>query len=340
MNKTETRICLYSGLFIGLIMNSPKLLALRENSIVGQYWHFNLVELIVQIVINIGFCYLIFYANLRNGRLFSVYRENHEPLPFWSFNFLLMVGYYFLGGIIQRHIFAMSQIKGVYWSGYFGRFVLSALFSGIIIKLVLLLREGLAKDQENTQLKTAFLEAELQLLKEQVNPHFLFNSLSSLAGVVRETPEKAQGFISHLSKILRYALIHSNSQLVTVEDELAIVKSYEQLLKMRFEDAFVLCVNIPPEYLEAKVPHLSLQPLVENAAKHNMATPSKPLKVSIFTEDGKLVVSNNVQEIANPENSTGTGLNNLNSRYRILMHKDIEIEKNNDRFTVKLPLVV
>jgi two-component system LytT family sensor kinase len=339
MNKTEQRICLYSGLFIGLVMNSPKLLALRENSIVGRYWHFNLFELLVQISINIGFCYLIFYANLRKGKWLSICLENGHILSYLFLNLLIGITYYFAGGIFQRHLFSMSQLKGVYWSGYFGRFALSALFSGIIIKLILLLREGVAKDQENIQLKTAYLEAELQLLKEQVNPHFLFNSLSSLSGVVRENPEKAQGFISHLSRILRYALVHSNNQMVAVGDELSIVKSYEQLLKMRFEEAFILCIDIPPEYLEKQLPHLSLQPLVENAAKHNVATNAKPLKVNIFIEGGKLVVSNNYQETTINENSTGTGLNNLNSRYRILAHKEIDIEKNKESFIVKLPLI-
>ena len=338
MNKTEQRICLYSSILIGLLMSSQRLLALRENSLMALYWHFNFWELAVQIALNIGFCYLMFFANLRNGNGFSAYREKGKTFAWLLLNYGLMLACCLVAGIIQRRLFIHWQLPGVYWWGYNTRFFLSMLFTGIIIKLVLLLREGWVKDKENTQLKTAYLEAELQLLKEQVNPHFLFNSLSSLSGVVREDPEKAQHFIGHLAKILRYALAYSDNHLVTVEEELEIVRSYEQVLKMRFEDAFLLGINVEASYLTVKLPHLSLQPLVENAAKHNLVTLVKPLKVSIFTEGGNLIVSNNYQEIANPEGGTGTGLNNLNSRFRILMHKEIEIEKNEDSFTVKLPL--
>jgi len=319
-------------------MSSQRLLALRENSLMALYWHFNIWELALQIGLNIGFCYFMFFANLRNGNGFSAYREKGKNAVYLLLNFTFMLACCLISGIIQRRLFIHWQLIGVYWWGYLSRFFLSMLFTGIIIKLVLLLREGWAKDRENSQLKTAYLEAELSLLKDQVNPHFLFNSLSSLSGVVREDPEKAQRFISHLAKILRYALAHSDNHLVTLEEELEIVKSYEQVLKMRFEDAFLVGINVEANYLTVKLPHLSLQPLVENAAKHNLVTLAKPLKVSIFTEGGNLVVTNNYQEIVNPESTTGTGLNNLNSRFRILMHKEIEIEKNQDSFTVKLPL--
>lgn len=210
--------------------------------------------------------------------------------------------------------------------------------AGILIKTILLLRESKQKDNENEQLKTAYLEAELELLKEQLNPHFLFNSLSSLSGIVREDPLKAQHFINHLSKTFRYALATSNEHMVTLDEELKMIRSYEQLLLMRFEEAFQLIVDIDSKYLNLKLPHLSLQPLIENAAKHNAASLARPLRVQILMADDKLLVSNNLQEITEPEHSTGIGLVNLNSRFRILMQQEIEIEKNKQSFIVKLPL--
>jgi len=200
------------------------------------------------------------------------------------------------------------------------------------------MRASKLKDKENNQLKTAYLEAELELLKEQLNPHFLFNSLSSLSGIVREDPEMAQHFINHLSKIFRYALAKQQDHLVTIAEELTMIKSYEQLLKMRFEKAFRLETDIEQQYLDYTIPHLTLQPLLENAAKHNSASISKPLKVYIYIDEDYLVVKNNLQEIAEPENSTGIGLANLNSRFRILMRQEIEIKKTKDSFIVKLPL--
>jgi len=338
MDKTEKRICLYSSLLIGLAMSSPKFLALRQNGLVAHFWHFNLPELIFQVVSNIGFCYLLFYLNLKNDHAWSGPAYSKKQTTSYFLNFVLFVFCCLACGIFQRKVFINDQIRAVYWMGYFTRFFLSTMFTGIVIKIIFLLRQSTQKDKENNQLKTAYLEAELELLKEQLNPHFLFNSLSSLSGVIREDPELAQHFIKHLSKIFRYALEKQHNHVVSIADELAMIRSYDQLLKMRFEKAFKLETTIEAKYLDFTIPHLTLQPLLENAAKHNSASLLKPLRVNIYIEEDYLVIKNNLQEIAEPENSTGTGLANLNSRFRILMHKEIEIEKTLDSFIVKLPL--
>ncbi len=320
-------------------MSSPKVLALRQNGFVAHYWHFNLAELIFQVMGNLGYCYVFFVLNMRQGSPFAKVRHKKWYILLVLFNILFMFIFCLGAGIIQRHLFTNGQLKGIFWSGYLTRFFLSSLLAAIIVKIILLLRESKQKDSENEQLKTAYLEAELELLKEQLNPHFLFNSLSTLSGIVREDPQKAQVFINHLSKIFRYALAESGNQMATVADELKMIASYGQLLDMRFERAFQLKTDVGEKYLPVKIPHLSLQPLIENAAKHNSATIAKPLIVSVFIADDKLTISNNLQQIYEPENSNGIGLVNLNSRFRILMHKEIEIEKTRDTFTVKLPLV-
>jgi sensor histidine kinase YesM len=333
MDKTEKRICWYSSLLIGLLMSSPKVLALRENGIIAHYWHFNLAELVFQVAANTGFCYLLFFISLTNQKKLPKGR-----FRYYLFNIVVMIVSCIASGILQLWFFRNAQLPAIYWLGYISRFFLSFIFTAIIIQLVFLIRESKQKDAENNQLKTAYLEAELELLKEQLNPHFLFNSLSSLSGLVRENPARAQQFINHLSKIFRYALAPLGAQLVTVGDELTMIKSYEQLLVMRFEKAFELEIAVAEQYLDRKIPHLTLQPLLENAAKHNSASPAKPSKVKIFIEDNNIVVSNNLQEITEPGNSTGIGLTNLNSRFRILMNEEIEIVKTIDHFIVKLPL--
>lgn len=340
MDKTEKRICWYSSIFIALLMSSPKLLALRESGLIAHYWHFNLVELLFQVAVNLGYCYVLFVLNLQRGRGLLLYREQGKYLKLLVFNALLMAFCCLVVGAIQRYSLMNTQSNAIYWTGHVTLFFLSSLLAAVMMKIILLMRESKKKDNENEQLKTAYLEAELELLKEQLNPHFLFNSLSSLSGIVRENPAKAQNFINHLSKIFRYALTQSGSHLVTVASELTMIQSYEQLLTMRFEKAFLLDVQVDKSYLERKIPHLSLQPLLENAAKHNSATIAKPLFVKIFVDDDKLVVRNNIQQIIEPGNSTGIGLVNLNSRFRIMMHREIEIEKTTDDFIVKLPLQV
>lgn len=313
-------------------------MAFRGQGIIAHFWHFNLAELILQVAFNVGFCYFLFYLNLRDANAGLTVESAKTQAGRYLFNAILLLVSCLLCGVIQRQLFMSDQPRGIYWTGYLSRFFLSALFAGILIKIILLMRQSKQKDKENNLLKTAYLEAELGLLKEQLNPHFLFNSLSSLSGIVREDPQMAQHFINHLSKIFRYALAGQNDHLVVVAEELTMIKSYEQLLKMRFEKAFRLETNIEKHYLNYTLPHLTLQPLLENAAKHNSASITKPLKVYIYTEGDYMVVKNNLQEIAEPENSTGIGLANLNSRFRILMHKEIEIEKTKDSFIVKLPL--
>jgi LytS/YehU family sensor histidine kinase len=107
---------------------------------------------------------------------------------------------------------------------------------------------------------------------------------------------------------------------------------------MRFESAFLVEIAVDEAFLNVKIPHLSLQPLLENAARHNSASLKKPLKVKIYSKGHDLVVSNNLQLIKDPEHGTGIGLPNLNSRFRILMHREITIEKTNEEFIVKLPV--
>jgi two-component system LytT family sensor kinase len=336
MDKTEKRLRLYCALFIAIILNSTKLLALRENGILAQYWHFDLIEFIFQITYSFGFCYLFIYVNLKQG--LWIQRSNFE----YFLNGLKYFGYLImgmlLGGVIQRAISDHTQLRGIFWGGYFSRYMATGLLTAIVVKIILLMREGRQKSRENEQLKTAYLEAELELLKGQLNPHFLFNSFSSLSGIIREDPQLAQHYVGQLSKVFRYSLQQSGADLVTLGDELDMVQSYGELLTMRFEKAFKLSIDINPQWLTNKIPHLSLQLLLENAAKHNMATLRKPLKVNLSVEGKFIVFRNNLQQVATPENSTGIGLANLNERYKILMHREIEITKTAEHFIVKLPL--
>lgn len=338
MDHNEKRICGYSSLLIALMVNAPKLLALRENGIIAHYWHFDLAELVFQFLYNLVFCAILFYLNLEDQAGLTRYRNHNRYGIYYLFNALLLLIAMLVGTILQYTLFANNRLPGVFWMGYFARFGLSSIMIGIVIRIILLLRETRLKDKEHELLKSAYLEAQLELLKEQLNPHLLFNSLSSLSGVVREDPKLAQFYIFHLSKVFRNALSRSGTALVTLADELQVLKSYAQLLSMRLEKAFHLEIELDENDLSSLIPHLSLQPLLENAAKHNFATVQSPLTVHIHREDGWLIISNNLQEITLPESSTGIGLANLNERFRLLLQREIGIEKINGMFVVKLPL--
>ncbi|MCD0490084.1 histidine kinase [Pedobacter sp. MC2016-14] len=340
MDNNERRICLYSSLLIALVVNSGRLLALRPNSIMARYWQFDFGELSFQLLFNLAFCCLIFYLNLAEGTFLMKYRKRKQLGLYVAANGLVVVTCMVIGNAFQHLLFAGNHIGGSYKMGYFVRFGLSSVLIFIILRIILLLRAARAKNVIHEQLKHAYLQAQLELLKQQLNPHLLFNSLSSLSGIVREDPKLAQFYILHLSKVFRHALSHSGSNLVTLDKELDTIKSYAQLLNMRFEQAFCLEIDVPQPYLQAQIPHLSIQPLLENAAKHNSATLASPLIVRIYIDEQMLIVSNNLQELTGLEDSHGIGLLNLTERFRLLVEKDIEIEKTDNFFKVKLPLTL
>ena len=217
MDKTEKRISLYCALFIAIILNSSKLLALREGGIMAQYWHFDLAEFIFQMVYSFCFCYMLIVINLKPGVWANKSVGKYVVICLQFFG-ILVLGM-FIGGIFQRHFLSdQTQLKQIFWGGYFSRFAAAGLLIGIVIKIILLIREGRQKGKENEQLKSAYLEAELELLKGQLNPHFLFNCLSSLSGIIREDAQLAQHYVSQLSKVFRYSLQQSGADLVTVSE--------------------------------------------------------------------------------------------------------------------------
>jgi len=314
-------------------------MALRENGIIARYWQFNFYEYSFQFLYNLLFCVFLSYINLKESTWLSVYRQNRQWGRYYFYNAAVLIAGAVLGGAIHYKLFAEGHLPGIIAKGYIARFILSAILVAVIIRLVLLMREGRKKDTLNEQLKRVYLEAQLEALRSNLNPHLFFNSLSSLSGIVREDPRLAQEYIFHMSNVFRHALIHSGTSLVSVEQEINNIRSYEQLIVLRLEKGFQLNIKVKPSLLHCRIPHLSLQPLLENATKHNIVTMEKPLTVHIYDEDGWLNVSNNLQPIDTPETSTGIGLVNLNERFRLLLHREIEISATNDRFLVKLPLI-
>lgn len=192
---------------------------------------------------------------------------------------------------------------------------------------------------KNEQLKTENLSTRYSALVSQISPHFLFNSLNSLSMLVREKHnEKALTYIDRLSHVFRYIIQNGQNTLSTVADELQFLDSYRYLLEVRYAEKLFFEIDIDPSYMERQMPSLALQPLIENAVKHNTITRSKPLTISIYTKDGEIVVSNPVIPKIEAEVSTGIGLKNLSSRWLMITEKDIEVIRTETTFEVHLPL--
>ncbi len=331
----ERKIYIYSAMFIAIALNMPKLFVLNRDSLLAKFWHFSGYTLLFQLLYDFLFCLFIFYINRRV--LPGVFKKPFfkKVLPVILLNLACTAIFAIAGNRLQQYIF---DERFLFRGGYFLRLNLSLLLIVLELRIISLLKESRDKDMENERLRNANLNAEMALLKAQLNPHFFFNALSSLSAVVREDPAKAQNYISHLSRVYRYSLKQADVHLVSLKEELDAVNSYAELMKMRYEDAFVFVMQESAGYHQCQLPHMSLQPLVENALKHNVASLKKPLRVQVKVEQGIVTVSNNLTGSGSHISSTGIGLQNLNERCKLLLHREVEIEKTNDCFIVKLPL--
>ncbi len=189
------------------------------------------------------------------------------------------------------------------------------------------------------QLREEKVTAELNALKSQVNPHFLFNSFNVLSGLIDENPDKAQDFLAGLSKIYRYILENRNEDLSSVREELSFAKQYFILQQTRFEDSIQIDFDVPESEMDKKLPSLSLQLLLENAIKHNRFDANDPLKISIINKENSIIVKNNKRERRNLNGSNGVGLPNIAQRYQLHNVDGFIVDDKQDSFTVSLPLI-
>ena len=192
---------------------------------------------------------------------------------------------------------------------------------------------------EAEQIKNAHVQSQLETLKNQVNPHFLFNSLNTLASIIPEDPEVAVEFVQKLSKVYRYILEIKDQQMISLEEELSFLHSYVFLLKIRHGDNLKVNIDIDPSVHQAKIVPLSLQLLIENAIKHNIMSNKKPLTIEVHQEGDHILVKNNLQRKNQVIVSTKTGLDNISKRYKLLTNKLIETIVTNSSFIVLLPLI-
>lgn len=182
-------------------------------------------------------------------------------------------------------------------------------------------------------------KAELEFLKMQISPHFLFNNFSTLASLIEEDPQLAVEYVQRLSNIYRHVLKDEQQHVVPLKEELDFIRSYLFLYQTRYQESLVVTVDIPEKFMEKGIARATLQLLVENAIKHNSISKRSPLKIEIFTENNFLVIRNNINPIIKPVESMGIGLRNISFRYELLSNKPITITQDQNIFLVKVPLL-
>lgn len=214
--------------------------------------------------------------------------------------------------------------------------VLSAFLFFVVYYLQQTEETQLAK-LENERLKQENLKATLEALKQQISPHFLFNSLNTLKSLSHEEPVRA--FTIQLANVYRYLLSYTNTDVIALQDELTFAESYLSIQKARFGDGLRCDIRIEPRLYQRPILPFVLQLLIENAIKHNIATLAKPLMITITNQGDTIVVSNNRQSKHSVEPSPGVGLKNIQLRYDMIAHQKIDIIADESTWTVKVPLL-
>jgi len=212
-------------------------------------------------------------------------------------------------------------------------------FFTLLFHAMAFFKSAQASEIRNEQLRKEKVAAELNVLKAQIDPHFLFNSFNVLSGLIDEDQAKAQDFLSGLARIYRYVLENRNEDLTKLEDELVFAEKYMNLQKVRFEDSVMLETKVDQMSLGKKVPALSLQLILENALKHNGFDKEQPLKIEISQVNGHLIIQNNKQRRLRMVSSNGFGLQNIKERYALHGISTFEVDQTEEKFTVKLPLI-
>lgn len=302
-----------------------------------------LIEIIPGLLVSWGIIEAGFVsAHLLEGRL----PWTKKPLLRFLVQVLLLIvgvsSLFYIQHLIQSFFWgfeSFSREEEVDFREYFIISVIISILSSAIHTAHSFLLGLKASMTEASVLKETAMQAELQSLKLQLDPHFMFNNFSVLSELIAEDKATAIAFLENVSRVYRYMILNLNKHIIQLGDEIKFVEAYIYLIKIRFGDLVCISIDVPASTLLKGIPPITLQLLIENAIKHNMATEDSPLMISIGIEGDRLQVSNNLQRISFNIPSAGIGLENISNRYRILSGRLPEIIETNEAFLVRLPLL-
>lgn len=254
---------------------------------------------------------------------------------------LTLIGFFFCR-MVDKTLINGQSIEEFLSNESINNYLFPLLFTAVVsmfFHLVYFYKALQEKRVKEQKIIAGTASAKFDALKNQLDPHFLFNSLNVLASLIDENPDQAQRFTTGLSKVYRYVLEQKDKELVSLGEELKFADTYIKLLKMRFEDSIFFDIPEKLSNEDAKVVPLSLQLLLENTIKHNIVNESKPLRIKIYEANDYLVVENNFQKKDVLSSRKGVGLHNIVDRYDLVTERKVLIEKSDDIFRVKLPVL-
>lgn len=327
------KTALFSSLIlIGIIGIAPHVISIKSVSIVG-FFNGILFLLLFIVFIWLVNIVLIYAIEKKAKRKFPVFVR-------YVLSYLLCLPGIFLSRILAEPLIPYNEKATEH---LYAIFVLGFILNTIVLIMqdLILLREKKAKIEiENAELKIKNVEASNQQLKQQIHPHFLFNSLNTLKALIKKDSDKAEDYLLKLSDFLRASFLSNLPNAQKLKDELKLCNDYLEMQKMRFGNALQYSIEIPVEFQNTvSVPVFSLLTLLENAVKHNVLTEESPLKIEITIKDGRISVLNNLQIKSAVEKSTGLGLINLAERYRIISDDEIIIRNDGQTFSVSIKLL-
>ncbi len=335
----KNKIILFSALAVSLLLNIPRFLIILNRQDLVEEFGFTYSEAVLRLVVMFFFSWLVLTYNI----LWKVKWKYLYPINTKLFN-IAVNAFFLIAGLtsltfLKRHISDSLLDDESYFFVNFFIYLVVLILLLLLSWLVNLSSQHQESIIEKEQAKRKALHHQLEALRSQVNPHFLFNTLNSLNTLIRQQPDKATVFVSKLSWLLRATLQQSDKDYISLEEELDYLEAYVFLQKERFGEKLDVEITIPNELKKTSIPSFSLQLLVENAIKHNVVSKKKPLKVNIYIEDKYLMVSNPLQKRSDAVESIGKGLSGLSTRFQLLKKEDILIEKNDVLFLVKLPIL-
>ncbi len=338
MKKLKIKHLLVSLLVSYAVVLAVNLTANYRYYASGHDWVFSVSFCVV--VTTLGWAGFVFVVRpiisfMANWKKYPVAGFAIAVLLSGAFGVLLMLAV--MKGMTWVHIWREQSIDE-----YVNNSIYAALFSiliGLIFTGYEFLQRWKKSLEDNERMKADMIRTQYEALKNQVNPHFLFNSLNTLAAIIPEKPGVAVDFVQQLSKVFRYSLQDAGEQTAPLAEEIKIVSSYLFLNVQRFDGKLQTNFDIAPGAAALRIVPQCVLMLVENAIKHNEISESKPLDISIYTTGGMLVVKNNLQRKRIPEPSTGIGLENIRRRYALLTSHVVEITEENNYFIVKIPLL-
>lgn len=325
----------------------------------SKYWtlmaHRTVGQLLLELVFTLVMCWLITEFSLASSRWMDrwIPWEKHPLRRFIVQASYLLVAVFILLRVLEYllvYLFGPGDYESYLDELDQWQFVFVCIFLSILISAVhtgnYFLKRWKTSMLESTELqlhaaalKEVAMQAQLQSLKLQLDPHFLFNNFSTLSALIEEDPKLALSFLENLSRVYRYMIINLNNDVVSLQQELTFIQAYIFLMKIRHGDNVNIQIELPAEILTKGIPPIILQLLIENAIKHNVASEQQPLNIHISqNEEGMITVSNNIQLIPHMLPSTKLGLDNIKKRYALLSERPVVVEQTEGWFVVKLPL--